>query len=400
MMNLTRAGRAPAARIAAAVLAAVCLGAAILAAAPTGAALRSRPGGEGRDAAPLPARRAYADSLRLAVGEAGYAGWVRSGERALESAPTIRPPYVETGVFTGGSDARGYRIELQSGERLVIDLAAEPGHEDAFLDIFFAPHDSAASPFLSRHGAGRLEYRARTDGAVVVRLQPRLGATGGYDLRLDRIPALTFPVAHDGARVIGRFLDARDDGIRRHRGIDIQAPRGTPVVAAATGVVERVGENELGGLVVWLRETGSNRTHYYAHLDAHRVSRGARVRAGDIVGTVGTTGNASESAPHLHFGIYRSGTAVNPLVYLDPPDAAARDHQADDRADMGLVGGRARTRAAGAAFRTTNVYDARTASSLPRHTELHVLAAAGRFYRVRTQSGAEGFLAAWLLERV
>lgn len=397
-----RAGHASTARIILPSLVAVSVLAAVLGAVPTVAALswsrRSAAPADGSAPPRLATYRTYGDSLRQAAGAREYPVWLQAGRRAVERAPTIRPPYAESGRFSGDADARGYRVELLAGERLNIELDLEPGSAAPFLDLFVAQADAEGRPFLSRSGATALEYRARTDGPVLVRLQPRLGGSGGYDLKLRRVPALVFPVVHDAAAVIGAFLEARDGGARRHRGIDIHAPRGTPVVAAADGVVERVDVTELGGLVVWLRETDTNRTHYYAHLDTQRVRRGARVRTGETVGTVGNTGNASETAPHLHFGIYRSGTAVNPLLYLDPPGVEPADPHVADHADPTLVGVRARTRVAAAGFRTTNEA-ATPALSLPRHSPLQVLAAAGRSYRVRLDNGAEGFLAAWLLER-
>lgn len=406
-MNMlkTRIVRVPSARIAASLLVAVTFWAAALAALPgVGAGtwslgLLTATMAEIPAPAPRPTHLTYLDSLRLTVDGADYLGWALASRRSLEHAPTLRPPYTESGRFGGETDARGYRIELLAGERLIVELAVEPGAAAPFLDLLVAPDDPQAGPFLSRSGDARLEYRARIDGAVIVRLQPRLGESGGYELTLNRVPALAFPVADDAAAITGHYLEPRDGGARRHRGIDILAPLGTPVVAAADGVIERVEETERGGLVVWLRETATNRSHYYAHLQTQQVRRGDRVRAGEPVGTVGTTGNASETAPHLHFGVYRSGSPVNPSLFLDPPAETSADGEAEDGTDLTLVGGRARTRVAGAAFRTTNNDDERPALTLPRQTPLEVLAAAGRFYRVRLATGAEGFVAGWLLRR-
>lgn len=406
-MNTTKARtvRVPSARIAASLLVGVSFWAAALAAVP-GAGAGTWPRGfltAAIDETPAPAARpthlTYLDSLRLAADGAEYLGWELASRRALEHAPTLRPPYAESGRFGGDTDARGYRIELLAGERLIVELAIESGTAAPFVDLLVTPDDPQAGPFLSRSGDARLEYRARIDGTVVVRLQPRLGESGGYDLTLTREAALAFPVADDAAAITGHFLEPRDGGARRHRGIDILAPMGTPVVAAADGIIDRVEETDRGGLVVWLRETASNRRHYYAHLQTQQVRRGARVRAGEPIGTVGTTGNASETAPHLHFGVYRGGTPVNPVLFLDPPTDESTGGEAEDGTDRTLVGGRARTRVAGAAFRTTNSADEPPAFTLPRQTPLEVLAAAGRFYRVRLATGAEGFVAGWVLQR-
>ncbi|MDP2300509.1 MAG: M23 family metallopeptidase, partial [Actinomycetota bacterium] len=101
-------------------------------------------------------------------------------------------------------------------------------------------------------------------------------------------------------------------GGRRHKGTDIMAATGTPVVAVHDGVVTSK-TSSLGGLTVWLTSEDGTR-YYYAHLDTVVVSVGPVV-AGHVLGTVGSTGNASASAPHLHFEIHRPG-AVNPYPML------------------------------------------------------------------------------------
>lgn len=108
-------------------------------------------------------------------------------------------------------------------------------------------------------------------------------------------------------------------GNRRHEGIDIMARRGTPVVSATRGIVSRVGQNGLGGNVVWTVGPSGER-HYYAHLDSvASISEGQEVMIGDTLGFVGTTGNARGTPPHLHYGIYHDSGAINPYPRLIPP---------------------------------------------------------------------------------
>lgn len=111
---------------------------------------------------------------------------------------------------------------------------------------------------------------------------------------------------------------ARADG-RRHQGIDIFAPCGTPVLSATEGVVTRVGVNDLGGQVVWVMGPG-RQMHYYAHLDGYAdIRRGQLVAPGAVLGYVGNTGNARGTPPHLHYGIYGARGALNPYPLLTAP---------------------------------------------------------------------------------
>ena len=110
---------------------------------------------------------------------------------------------------------------------------------------------------------------------------------------------------------------ARDGGRRKHRGIDIFAPKGTAVVAVADGIVSYIGEQPKGGQCLWLT-TESGASFYYAHLDrwAPGLYEGMEVSTGDLLGYVGNTGNAKYTPPHLHFGINENDEMVNPYPVL------------------------------------------------------------------------------------
>jgi murein DD-endopeptidase MepM/ murein hydrolase activator NlpD len=104
------------------------------------------------------------------------------------------------------------------------------------------------------------------------------------------------------------FSDVREGGARRHDALDIMAERGTSVVAAAPGRIEKLFFSEAGGKSAYIRSSDGRLIFYYAHLDAYApgLRESASVNAGDPIGTVGSTGNASDEAPHLHFAVWET----------------------------------------------------------------------------------------------
>jgi peptidoglycan LD-endopeptidase LytH len=106
------------------------------------------------------------------------------------------------------------------------------------------------------------------------------------------------------------YSQARAGGARVHDAIDIMAARGTPVVAAADGTVEKLFFSRGGGgITAYVRSVDGRWIYYYAHLDAYALGlrEGQRVGRGDPIGTVGSSGNANPAGPHLHFAIHLMG---------------------------------------------------------------------------------------------
>jgi peptidoglycan LD-endopeptidase LytH len=143
--------------------------------------------------------------------------------------------------------------------------------------------------------------------------QPRAGAR------------LAMPVAGiDPAGLHSNFDEVR--GGHRHEALDIMAPRGTPVTAVAEGVVVKLFTSAEGGLTVYQFNDAETECYYYAHLDhyAPGLKEGLLLRRGDLLGYVGSTGNASPDAPHLHFAVFLlgpkkqwwKGTPIDPLPLL------------------------------------------------------------------------------------
>lgn len=121
------------------------------------------------------------------------------------------------------------------------------------------------------------------------------------------------------------FKDARGGG-RSHEAIDILAPRNTPVLAVEDGTIAKLFTSVPGGLTIYQFDSAGRYCYYYAHLESYArgLRQGNRVRRGEVIGFVGTSGNAPRDTPHLHFAIYRlgpdqrwwEGDAINPFPVL------------------------------------------------------------------------------------
>ena len=137
---------------------------------------------------------------------------------------------------------------------------------------------------------------------------------------------LLIPVAGvKASQLSDTFTQARGAG-RAHDAIDILAPRGTPVLAVDDGKVVKLFNSKPGGLTVYQFDPGETFAYYYAHLDSYApgLAQGQQLKRGELVGYVGSSGNANPAAPHLHFAIFVlgpekhwwQGTAINPYPFL------------------------------------------------------------------------------------
>jgi murein DD-endopeptidase MepM/ murein hydrolase activator NlpD len=143
-------------------------------------------------------------------------------------------------------------------------------------------------------------------------------------------PTIAMPVEDVSRKQIADTWHAPRGTDRLHKGQDIFAPRGTAVRSATDGYIVNIGENNLGGQTVSVIGAGG-RTYYYAHLDSYapHIAEGDYVTRQTLLGYVGTTGNADGTPPHLHFGVYAPGGAMNPLPLLsDRPAKKAAEVKA------------------------------------------------------------------------
>ncbi len=134
--------------------------------------------------------------------------------------------------------------------------------------------------------------------------------------------SLLLPVAGITATQLSDTFSNMRGSDRRHDALDIMAPRGTPVLAAADGKVEKLFNSKQGGLTLYQFDRTGTFAYYYAHLDRYApgISEGRQLKRGELLGYVGSTGNADPTGPHLHFAIFVlgpekrwwQGTAINP----------------------------------------------------------------------------------------
>lgn len=127
-------------------------------------------------------------------------------------------------------------------------------------------------------------------------------------------------------QLVDTWGQSRAGGLRQHHALDIMAPRGTPVLAARGGRIEKLFDSVAGGHTLYIRTADGGHVDYYAHLDAYAsgLQEGQLVRQGQAIATVGFTGNASPDGPHLHFEVKRmgpsdrwhQGTPLNPYPLL------------------------------------------------------------------------------------
>jgi murein DD-endopeptidase MepM/ murein hydrolase activator NlpD len=205
--------------------------------------------------------------------------------------------------------------------------AARPQDLEAavpFIDVFENLGAGLRHVANTAPGVATLDVESHDDGDYILRVQPSLLQTGIIAVDVHTEPTLQIPVDGATARNVHSFFGAsRDGGRRAHQGVDIFAVRGTPVRAAASGIVTSVGPNGLGGNTIWIARPTRGEFHYYAHLDRQLVTAGTYVNEGDVIGLVGNTGNARTTAPHLHFGIYTARGAIDPLPYIAVPAVRA-----------------------------------------------------------------------------
>ncbi len=259
-----------------------------------------------------------ANLINTALGQ----DWLKAADKPFDNQIKVRLPYQEAFVISDTKpDALGYRFDVKRGQRVLVELQLLV--EDTtrvFIDLFRVENDSLNQfrQVASADSSFQLAFEPRRDASYLLRLQPELLRGGDFSISIENVPTLDFPVAGKNKRAIQSFFgDPRDGGRREHHGVDIFAKRHTPIIAPVKATVRFVGTRGLGGKVIWLYDLNSGNSLYFAHLQEQLVKRYQTVNPGDTIGTVGNTGNARRTPPHLHFGIYRNGP-VDPYSFIVP----------------------------------------------------------------------------------
>jgi murein DD-endopeptidase MepM/ murein hydrolase activator NlpD len=152
---------------------------------------------------------------------------------------------------------------------------------------------------------------------------PELSANPIAELR---VRSLTLPVQGIKRDELRDTFNETRGGTRKHEAIDVLAPRNTPVLAVEDGKIARLFLSAAGGITIYQFDPTSTYCYYYAHLEkyANGLEEGDTVKRGEVLGYVGTTGNAPRDTPHLHFAIFKlgedkkwwEGTPIDPYSVL------------------------------------------------------------------------------------
>lgn len=351
---------------------------------------------------PRSAHEAYAHSLEQANIHLTALGreWIKAGQMALEGAVDIPLPFEEAFYWDSRSaEAAAYRFLVKRGVRIEVEIGVQSSDSLLlFADLFRERGDTLIQRIhvaTADEALHRLEFEPRRDAYYALRLQPELLRGGRFRVSIREVPSIGFPVKGKNSRSIASFFgDPRDGGSRDHHGVDIFAARHTPVLAPSDASVTRVGEGDIGGRYVWLYDSKRSMYLYFAHLETRDVERGDMVKAGQLIGTVGNSGNARTTAPHLHFGIYSNGP-IDPIHFIAETDTIA-DKIIGDTLLLGKI-----VRPGGQALMISAPAKAEVVTDTLDKDSLMILTAlTGNLGRVQLPDGSSGYITQKQLELV
>jgi murein DD-endopeptidase MepM/ murein hydrolase activator NlpD len=237
----------------------------------------------------------------------GWIAWIAAAPGERSDAPVRRD--VPRAIGAPPRPAASTSVAAASTSATAPDLAGEP------LDA--PPAEVLAEPAVPAEVIGPIATETAPPPLVANEIPSMRDA--------DAPRAMIVPVAGMPRTAMrDTFNEAR--GNRRHEAIDILAPTGTPVIATDDGIVKKLFTSKPGGLTVYQFDPDQRFCYYYAHLDhyASGLHEGQFLHRGEVLGYVGTTGNAPKNTPHLHFALIRldqerrwwKGTYVDPYPFL------------------------------------------------------------------------------------
>ena len=347
------------------------------------------------------------EAYLLGLKDAGLEGtalgqaWINISDEVLDQPRFKNVPFIEAFYFSEiKAEALAFEFAAKRGEKIQATIEIlSPETTDTSLQLFIDLFRQDSLQNLgwvhiasSDRKLHRLAFEPRQDARYLLRIQPELLRGGRLELKVASSPALAFPVAGGNNRDIGSFFgDPRDGGRRKHHGIDIFAKRHTPIVAPTDGHIRFVGERGLGGRVIWMRDIERNMTLYFAHLQDFLVEDDTWVKMGDTIGTVGNTGNARTTPPHLHFGIYQDGP-IDPYHFVALNNKKIRELRANEL----LLGFRVRAKYASHLFASASNNE--KIKRITKHQWMQIISANRDRYGVRLASGEIGYVAASNIE--
>ncbi|MGO4877883.1 peptidoglycan DD-metalloendopeptidase family protein [Pedobacter psychrotolerans] len=323
--------------------------------------------------------------------------WIKTATLSMEKALNINIPYLETGYFASDrTPAAAYKFTATKGQKINISITKKPTNAAMlYLDLWHLPADGKIRMVASADTLNNpIQYDIEASGNYLIRLQPELLQSVQYTLEITSGPSLAFPTQSKSKNIGSFWGDGRDNNARKHEGVDIFGTFRSPVLAIAEGTITRVNENNLGGKVVWLRPKGKDYTLYYAHLDEQIAMQGQEVKTGDTIGLMGNTGNARNTPTHLHFGIYASDGATNPLPFIDPVKKTPQKIIAP----LNSLNENLRTSKAVKFYRAPS--PAALAENLDAATLLNIQSATGHFYKAELPDGKTGFVPSAALSKI
>ncbi|VUD67444.1 L-Ala--D-Glu endopeptidase [Thalassocella blandensis] len=320
--------------------------------------------------------------------------WESSARYALSFPIGIQLPYAERRILNPEQSYRAtaFVASLAMDQRVAITV--EPSSNSrvpVFVDVFERQSGEPSFKRLAskKQDQHQLLFEAPRQGQYIFRIQAGYRARGLVNIIIASQPKYIFPVLNTHADAVKSFFGAaRDGGKRQHKGVDIFAEQGTPVVSVSAGRVHKAATTPRGGNNIWIRQ--GEYSFYYAHLHDIHVQQGQTISTGQTIGTVGNSGNARTTRPHLHFGLYKGVRgAIDPYPLIDDSHSLLEQTITEIELSPRWVAVKARE----LNVRAGPKLKADIVQTLRRHQLVQVEAVMADWLRVSTAEGFHGFIA-------